>query len=73
MTAYELAQAWQAWLEHWHERSEEEEFTPACVPGDCLELTRAIAANAAVIDDQKAYTDEALRQQGQWSGGKRDA
>ena len=76
MTAYELALLWDAWLSHQDDSEDcEGDELPGCwcSPGGCEQFNAACSANAAVLEDQKAYTDEALRQQGQWSGGKRDA
>lgn len=69
VTAYELALLWDAWLDH-EDHCDHECFCGCGLTGPCPVYEAALRATVGVLDDQKAYTDEALRQQGEWSGGK---
>ena len=62
MNAYELALLWDAWIDH----------KPECdhLLSECPVYFAAVKATVGVLDEQKAYTEEALRQQGEWSAGK---
>ena len=71
VTAYELAQAWDAWLAHTDDHACGPLWLRVCKERMTLWVA-ALEINARAISEHRAYVDEALQQQGEMSAGRRD-